>query len=179
MKGHFAYLSGYLICGGCGGTLCPYTPATPLDNEYTFRVYCGNPNCPCYLDVYEPSDKFKVSLIPTRLKAPDPRVMTAGTGGLLGTAGVMGQAQATQVTTAAERARLAQERELETAARAGRARRAEGWETTPGIIPPLAEMNNETWHTFTINQPMRVDNPREHIQITGVGLTEPDAPRPR
>jgi len=75
MKGHFAYISGYLICGGCGSSLCPYNPQTPIDNEYTYRVYCTNPSCACYLEVYEPTDKIKVGLIPTKLRAPDPNAV--------------------------------------------------------------------------------------------------------
>jgi hypothetical protein len=77
MKGHFAYVSNYLTCGGCGACMCLYNPPTPIDNEYTYRVYCGNPTCPNYLEVYEPSDKIKVSLIPTKLRAPDPMHMLA------------------------------------------------------------------------------------------------------
>lgn len=141
MKGHFAYQSGYLICGGCGHTMSPYIPSTLLDNEYTYRVYCGNSNCPAYLEVYEPSDKFKVSLIPTRLRAIDPNTM-AGTAGTLGA-----MTQQTTVTTAAERARLAQARAMEIAVVADRL------EAMPGTIPPTAPIHDR-WHTFNVDNNM-------------------------
>jgi hypothetical protein len=78
MKGHFAYMSGYLICGGCGSSMAPYVPNSPIDNEYTYRVYCTWRECPNYLEVYEPTDKIKVGLIPTKLRAPEPGLATAG-----------------------------------------------------------------------------------------------------
>jgi hypothetical protein len=99
MKGHFAYMTGYLICGGCGNTLSPYIPPTPLDEEYTYRVYCSWRECPCYLQVFEPTDKIKVGLIPTKLRAADPNAIAPGitANGLIGAAGVAGPTVAVNV----------------------------------------------------------------------------------
>jgi len=76
MEGHFAYQSGYLTCGTCGLSMAPYYTTT--DVPYVYRVYCANNRCPHHLEVFEPSDKIKVRLIPTNLTAPDPNVIQAG-----------------------------------------------------------------------------------------------------
>ena len=99
-NGHFAYNGNYLICGYCGSSLTPYWDSGNRVQPYKFRVYCGNPHCKRYLEVYLIGDEAKVSLWPTGVKAAVATNLAPGTipadrviGG--GDAALAGQMQAT------------------------------------------------------------------------------------
>jgi hypothetical protein len=75
---YFVYPGTYFICGGCGSSMAPAYNQSQR-GRWRYKIYCGNPNCPNYLSIFELGDEAKVPVFDTGERAPDPIRALAGT----------------------------------------------------------------------------------------------------
>jgi hypothetical protein len=66
----YVYPGTYFMCGGCGSSMAP---VYPQQGRWKYKLYCGNPNCPKYLVIFELGEEARIPIFDTGERAPDPR----------------------------------------------------------------------------------------------------------